>query len=173
MDAVGEQEDKLRLIAERRIREAMETGEFNVQGGPDERLDLEENPYVPEDMRLAFKVLQNSHYRPDFVELADEIEQEIAALRLAADNHFRYLRERLDSLVGSPRGIRRMREEVAALKLRHARATAHHAQTIEEINHKIHRYNATVPAPNLMRGTLIAEDEMCRFADRLPAYLNY
>ncbi|HUS15721.1 MAG TPA: hypothetical protein VM536_11975 [Chloroflexia bacterium] len=69
--------------------------------------------------------------------------------------------------------MRGPREEVAALKVRHGRAATHHAARLDEINRKIHRYNATVPTPSLMRGTLPAEEEIRRFANRLPAYLNY
>ncbi len=172
MDSASEHEDKFRMLAERRIRDGIVSGELRVPTGPDQVLDLEDNPYAPEDWRLVFRVLKNSHYRPDWMELADEIEQDIAAWRRAADTHFAEVRERL-ARAASPRGLGRLREEVASLKARHARATAWHARQIDEINRKIHRYNATVPSPSLMRGTIYAEEEMDRFAERLPAYLNY
>lgn len=173
MDSTNEHEDKFRVLAERRIRDAIESGELQVTGGPGEALNLEENPYVPEDWRLAFRVLKNGHFRPDWMELAEEIDGDLAAWRRAADLHFAFIRQRLDGLVASPTGLLRMREEIAALKGRHARATAHHARQIEEINRKIHHYNATVPADSLKRGTIPVEDSMHRWADRLPAYLNY
>ncbi len=167
------QGDRFRILAERRIRDAIEAGEFQVKTGPDQVLDLEENPYIEEDWRMAFLVLRNVHFRPDWMEVADEVDQDLAAWRLAADAHFRLLRERLDSVTRTHSGIMHLREEVAALKLRHQRATAHHAKMIEEINRKIHRYNATVPAPGLMRGTIPPDEAMRRWNDRLPAYLEY
>jgi hypothetical protein len=173
MDSVSEHEDKFRAMAERRIREALDSGEFKVDTGPDKQLDLEENPFVPEEWRLAFRVLKSGNYRPDWIELASDIENDLAAWRTAADRHFAFLRRRLDALTADAGGLRRMREEVAALKLRHARATTYHARMMDEINQKIHRYNATVPVTSLMRPTLSADEEMRRFADRLPAYLNY
>ncbi|HMA37580.1 MAG TPA: DnaJ family domain-containing protein [Chloroflexia bacterium] len=173
MDATSEHEDKFRIVAEHRIREALESGALDVKTGPDQILDLEDNPYVPADMRMSYHLLKNSHYRPDWMVLGDEIDADLAAWRRAADQHFAFLRDRLDALTTERGGLRRMREEIAALKQRHQRATAHHAQGLAEINRKIHRYNATVPAPGLMRGTLFADDEMHRFADRLPAYLTY
>jgi hypothetical protein len=173
MDSGSEHEDKFRMIAERRIRDAIESGELQTPLGPDQRLNLEDNPYVPEDWRMAFRVLQNSHHRPDWMELADEIENDLDSWRRGADNHFAYLRDRLTNVVATPRGLNRLPEEVAALKLRHQQATALYARQIEEINHKIHRYNATVPSPGLMRGTILADEAMRRWADRLPAYLNY
>lgn len=173
MDSISEREDRYHVLTERRIREAIEAGEFDVKTGAEQKLDLEENPYVDEDWRLAFRVLKNGHYRPDWMELGDEIDRDLEVWRDAADRHFAYLRERMDDIASRPGAIRRMREEIAGLKQRHQRATAHHARQIEEINRKIHRYNATVPAPGLMRGTILADDAMRRFADRLPAYLNY
>ncbi|MGI8586843.1 MAG: DnaJ family domain-containing protein [Chloroflexia bacterium] len=169
----GAQGDRFRILAERRIRDAIESGEFRVKTGPDQVLDLEENPYIEEDWRMVFHVLRNGHFRPDWMEVADEIDQDLAAWRQAADDHFRFLRERLEAATCTFRGTMRLREEVAALKLRHQRATAHHAEMIEEINRKIHRYNATVPAPGLMRGTILADEAMRRWHDRLPAYLEY
>ena len=173
MDSVSEHEDKFRALAERRIRDALESGELKVEGGPDKKLDLEENPFVPDEWRLAFRVLKSGNFRPDWIELANEIENDLAAWRTAADRHFAFLRQRLDALTADAGGLRRMREEVAALKQRHVRATAYHAHMLDEINRKIHRYNATVPVNSLMRPTLARDDEMRRFADRLPAYLNY
>jgi hypothetical protein len=173
MDSVSEHEDKFRAMAERRIRDALESGELKVEGGPDKKLDLEENPFVPEEWRLAFRVLKSGNYRPDWIDLANDIENDLAAWRTVADRHFAFLRRRLDALTADAGGLRRLREEVAALKQRHARATAFHARLLDEINQKIHRYNATVPASSLMRPTLARDEEMRRFADRLPAYLNY
>ena len=72
MDSVSEHEDKFRAMAERRIREAQDSGEFKVDTGPDKQLDLEENPFVPEEWRLAFRVLKSGNYRPDWIELASD-----------------------------------------------------------------------------------------------------
>ncbi len=171
MDTTNEYDDKHRMLAERRIRDALQSGELQTEIGPNQRLDLEDNPYVPEDMRLAFKVMRNSHYRPDWMELGDEIDHDIAAWQQAADRHFATVRERLDR--ATQRGLHLLRDEVSALRTRHRRATADHAAALAEINSKIHRYNATVPTDSLMRGTIPADAAMRAFADRLPAYLNY
>ncbi|MDQ2810106.1 MAG: DUF1992 domain-containing protein [Chloroflexota bacterium] len=172
MDFTNEHEDKHHILSERRIRDALQSGELQTDLGPSRRLDLEDNPHVPEDMRLAFKVMQNSHFRPDWMELGDEIDGDMTAWRQAADRHFATVRDRLD---GATRGggLHRLRDEVTALKLRHHKATAHHAAAIAEINSKIHRYNATVPTAGLLRGTINADEAMRAFADRLPAYLTY
>ncbi len=171
MDTTNEHEDKHRILSERRIRDALQSGELQTELGPTRRLDLEDNPYVPEDMRLALKVMQNSHLRPDWMELGDEIDHDIAAWRQAADRHFALLRERLDQ--ATRRDLHRLRDEVRDLQQRHARLSRQHAAAIDEINAKIHRYNATVPTDSLLRGTINTAEALRAFADRLPAYLNY
>ncbi|QER41391.1 DUF1992 domain-containing protein [Thermodesulfobacterium sp. TA1] len=60
-------------LAEERIREAMENGEFDnleLKGKP---LKLEENPFIPEDLRVVYKILQNAGFLPKEVELRKEI----------------------------------------------------------------------------------------------------
>lgn len=61
-------------IAEERIREAMERGDFTdleLKGKP---LDLKEDPFVPEELRVAYRMLKNAGFLPKEVELRKEIE---------------------------------------------------------------------------------------------------
>ncbi|HEY7698968.1 MAG TPA: DnaJ family domain-containing protein [Vicinamibacteria bacterium] len=63
----------LERIAEERIREAMERGDFDdlpLSGKP---LPLESNGFVPEDLRLAYKLLKNAGFLPREMELRKEI----------------------------------------------------------------------------------------------------
>jgi len=74
-------------IAENRIREAMEQGEFDNLPGAGQPLSLEEYFATPEDMRMAYSVLKNANCRPLEVELLAEIarlEQAVAAAPDAA-----------------------------------------------------------------------------------------
>ncbi|MEZ0344841.1 MAG: DUF1992 domain-containing protein [Caldimicrobium sp.] len=60
-------------IAEERIREAMERGEFNdleLKGKP---LELKEDPFVPEELKIAYRMLKNAGFLPKEVELRKEI----------------------------------------------------------------------------------------------------
>jgi len=69
-------------IAENRIREAMEQGEFDNLPGAGEPLSLEDYFNTPEDLRMAYSVLKNANCRPLEVELLHEIgrlEQAVAA----------------------------------------------------------------------------------------------
>lgn len=60
-------------IAERRIREAMEQGEFDNLPGQGQPLVFEDDTWVPEDLRMAYRVLKNSGFVPPELELQKEI----------------------------------------------------------------------------------------------------
>ena len=71
-------------IAENRIREAMEQGEFDNLPGAGQPLSLEEYFSTPEDLRMAYSVLKNANCRPLEVELLNEIERSGAGGRCRA-----------------------------------------------------------------------------------------
>ena len=62
-------------IVERKIKEAQERGEFDDLPGRGRPLCLEDDSHVPEDLRLAYKVLKNADCLPPELELKKEIRQ--------------------------------------------------------------------------------------------------
>ncbi|MEX0960200.1 MAG: DnaJ family domain-containing protein [Burkholderiales bacterium] len=65
----------LDLIAEQKIAEAMAHGEFDdlpTQGRP---LELEDDTLVPEDLRMAYRILRNAGFVPPEVQALQEIGQ--------------------------------------------------------------------------------------------------
>lgn len=58
--------------AERRIQEAQKEGAFDHLPGEGRPLDLEDDSAVPQELRMAYKVLKNAGYLPP--ELADRKE---------------------------------------------------------------------------------------------------
>ena len=165
---------RLERIAERRIKEAIDAGEFdNLQGAGKPLKDLDDNPFVPAEMRAAFKVLSNSGYAPDWMVLSQQIDADIAGMRYAADLHFAYLQRQLEELTGSPHAVTRLKKVTDRLKAEHRRASAIHSQAIEDINRKISTFNQTCPIASLMRWPLSHASEMQKFEDRVPAFLTY
>ena len=67
-------------LAESRIREAMECGDFDGLPGAGRPLSLEEDGFVPEEMRMAYKILKNAGYIPPEVELRRDINVTQSAL---------------------------------------------------------------------------------------------
>ena len=60
-------------IAEARITEAIQRGEFDDLPGAGKPLELEDLSRVPADMRLGYKILRNAEVVPPEVELRREI----------------------------------------------------------------------------------------------------
>jgi hypothetical protein len=60
-------------LAEERIREAMDRGEFNDLPGRGEPLELENDSHLPEDLRIAYKILKNADCLPPELQLRKEI----------------------------------------------------------------------------------------------------
>ena len=54
----------LLLLAERKIEEAIARGEFDDLPGAGRPLDLDDvDPLLPEELRMAFRILKNADYR--------------------------------------------------------------------------------------------------------------
>ena len=60
-------------IAEKKIREAIERGEFANLPGAGKPLRLEDDSMIPEDLRVAYKILKNAGCIPPELELRREI----------------------------------------------------------------------------------------------------
>jgi hypothetical protein len=61
------------LLAERKIEEAVSRGELDGLPGAGKPLDLEEDALIPEDLRLAYRILRNAGFVPAEVEQIHEI----------------------------------------------------------------------------------------------------
>ncbi len=60
-------------IAERMILEAINRGEFDNLAGAGKPVKIEDEAFVPEDLRMAYKVLKNADFLPPELELKKEI----------------------------------------------------------------------------------------------------
>jgi hypothetical protein len=62
-------------IVEERILKAQKKGDFENLIGSGKPLKLNENLYIPEELRLAYKILKNADCLPPEIELKKEIKQ--------------------------------------------------------------------------------------------------
>jgi hypothetical protein len=60
-------------LADRRIREAQQRGEFDDLPGAGRPLDLADDALVPEDLRVAYRILKNAGFVPPELEAQCEI----------------------------------------------------------------------------------------------------
>ncbi len=116
--------DDVESSVEKQIREAMARGDFDNLPGKGKPLKLDDDGLVPEDLRLAYHMLQSNGFAPEWIELGQEIETERARLE--------------EALLEGTREERRRRFH--ALR-----------EPIEGLNRKILDYNLRVPLPNLQK----------------------
>jgi hypothetical protein len=74
----------LELIAEQKIAEAEREGALSDLPGAGQPLDLDDDPLIPEDLRMAYRILKNAGLVPHEVTMLREIGQLEAMLRDAA-----------------------------------------------------------------------------------------
>jgi|UPI0007837DDF hypothetical protein len=60
-------------LVEERIAEARRKGEFDNLQGAGKPLELEDLSHIPEELRVGYKLLKNSGYVPEEVQLAKEL----------------------------------------------------------------------------------------------------
>jgi len=77
-------------IVEQRIKEAQDRGEFDNLPGQGEPLTLEDDTQVPEDLRLAYKILKNADCLPPEVEERKEIKKMEDMLEYIPDEKEKY-----------------------------------------------------------------------------------
>ena len=71
----------LDLLAEQKIAAAIDAGEFDDLPGAGKPLDLDDDPLVPDDLRVAWRLLKNAGFVPP--ELA-EARERVELVRLLA-----------------------------------------------------------------------------------------
>ncbi len=78
-------------VVEERIREALVRGDFENLPGQGLPLMIEDDRHIPEDLRLAYKVLRNADCLPPELELKKEIRQMEDLLAAMPDDREKYL----------------------------------------------------------------------------------
>jgi len=81
--------DFLTSIAEQKILKAMEEGDLNSSKWKNKPLPLENDHLVPEDLKIAYKMLKNSGYLPPEVEERKEIKRIEDLIAATEDEHER------------------------------------------------------------------------------------
>ncbi len=104
-------------LAEKAIRESQERGEFDGLSGQGRPLPETDDPYMPETLRMAYKVLKNAGYIPKEVEDQREIRSLIECLEQETDES------------------RKMRQ-IQKVQLFIARAKMEHGGLLQEENEK-------------------------------------
>jgi hypothetical protein len=117
--------DLTRIIAERKIKEAMDEGVFDNLLGKGKPLIIEDDSHTPAHLRSAHRIMRNAGVAPEWILL----EKEIAATKADAQNIYELAKSRTAS--GNFGGIDSLRED--------------YRRTMKEANDMILKYNITMP----------------------------
>jgi hypothetical protein len=77
-------------LIEQKIREAMRQGEFDNLPGSGQPLQLEDDSHLPDDLRLAYKILKNADCLPPEVQLRKDIRKTEELLAGIQDTQEKY-----------------------------------------------------------------------------------
>lgn len=79
----------LAYIAEQKIAQAMKENDFTPSKWKNKPLPLDDDRFVPEDLKMAYKVLKNSGYLPPEVEDRKEVKRLEDLIAATEDEHER------------------------------------------------------------------------------------
>jgi hypothetical protein len=89
----------LDFLAEQRIAEAIANGELDELPGKGRPLELDDDALVPEDLRLAYRILKNAGFVPPEVETLNKIAEleRLAGLDCRAARKLAVLRTKIEA----------------------------------------------------------------------------
>lgn len=153
---------------EKLIRDAQKQGKFDNLANQGQPIKVEaENPYVDEDWRLAFKVLENGGFAPAWVELDKEVEAAIEKVKRDRAEHRRWLYRRLDDIKYGPTHF--FSRDLKRLHHAHQQFLKAHALKLIEINQSIEEFNSTCPVNHLLKMKLVPQQILEEFERQCPA----
>ena len=74
--------NRLESLTEKKLREAIENGEFDDLPGKGEPIDLRENPFEDPDLRVVHRLMRNAGFAPAWIEERKDLEAELEAARI-------------------------------------------------------------------------------------------
>lgn len=148
---------------DKQIREAMERGEFDHLPGAGKPLNLAENPFAPEDWRLAFKILKDNNVAPDWIETGKQIRDERSTLVRLLEQQTQWQRERLAKIKSlAPDKSIAEREHLAQVRDKTMRV---YRQRAEALNKLIDIFNLKVPNAQLQVPRVRIDEELTKFVE--------
>jgi len=96
-------------IAEEKIKEAQAKGEFDNLPGKGKPLNLDEDNHVPQELRIAYKILKNSGYIPPEIQAQKEIKSTLDLLKHCTDEREKYKKiQKLNLLITKMNIVRKV-----------------------------------------------------------------
>ena len=81
--------ESIAFIAEQKILKAIENGDLNSPKWKNKPLPLDDDRFVPDDLKMAYKILKNSGYLPPEIEDRKEVKRLEDLIASTEDEHVR------------------------------------------------------------------------------------
>jgi hypothetical protein len=145
-----DQRDRSNWI-DKTIRAAQERGLFDDLEGTGRPINWEDESLIDDDWVMAFRIMREQGFAPEWIELHKEIDGELEGAREAVSRAWLWRKERL---IGARESQRRY------IDAEWRRAYATFAETIVELNGKIVDFNLIVPIARLQMFKLDRKQEL-------------
>ena len=152
---------KWERIVDRLIADSIGDGDVSHLPGAGKRLPLNDDPNTPEDLRAAFKIMEDHNVAPEWIEASRRLEEKEGALRselaTRAQKH--------------KRDLRRVRQEASATRAQAVdskwrRYQRQFLERVERYNREALVYNLNlpkgIPHRQTLRGELLIEQALQR-----------
>jgi DnaJ family protein C protein 28 len=133
------------------IKNAMQEGAFENLRGKGQPLSLDDNPNVDPEWQLAYHLLKQNGFAPEFIERRQAIEMELAAARSALARSWAWRQQALAS-----------GEDTTLVDGEWAKARQRFATAVEKLNAQIKSYNFNIPHDKLYRKPINMEEELAQ-----------
>lgn len=84
--------DWVAIVADRKIKEAMDAGEFDDLEGKGQPINLDDDPFTSVEQRVANRLLKNYKALPEWIQIGQDIQKETEALEPARERGLRAIR---------------------------------------------------------------------------------
>lgn len=132
---------RFETLVEKKIREAMEQGEFDNLPGKGEPIDLRENPFEDPDLRMVHRLLRNAGFAPAWIEERKDIDAELDKARTLLRRAWRLFASESESA-------------------KWERVTNEFRARVDELNERIRLYNLKAPGTTFHRSLIDAAAEI-------------
>lgn len=152
-------------LVEQQILKAQEKGDFDNLSGAGQRLNLEENPLQPPELRMPFKILKDNGFAPFWIELGKEIDRDLVKLNKELELFKKYTGIFYSNKKHTAVTLKRYenRKELFYFERR---------LDLENINKKIIDYNLACPTFRVGRGNIIVAEELEKIKITVENYIK-
>lgn len=152
---------KWERIVDRLIATSIGDGDVSHLPGAGKRLPLNDDPNTPDDLRAAFKIMDDHNVAPEWIEASQRLEEKEAALRSQLET--RAQKHRRDLRHARQKGSAARAQAVDSKWRRYQRQFL---ERVERYNREVLVYNLTLPKGirrrQTLRGELLIEQALQR-----------